>query len=118
MKIYIRQIPGTLTDEVYLLDSNENNDRHVYVQVGEDNILRSIAFSHREGEQSNAKPLFTCQNSFTREIIKAFLKLAKEENIHDTDQNYLQGKVEAMSEHLKDMRTLVFQENTIINKEI
>jgi hypothetical protein len=50
------------------------------------------------------------------QIVKAFVKYSRDKDFKDSNESYTEGKLLATEKHLEDMRTLVFEPQTIINE--
>ena len=121
LHVYLRREPWSLRTEVYI----EGHSDHVHKgdvisAINFNEKGESIATTHvyEPGMVIERKPSFTMDERDIRELIQAFAVLAKEEGVRLPDESFAKGKLEAMSEHLKDMRELVFKPVEISGTEI
>lgn len=75
-------------------------------ETGECIVTQKVVGS---GVEFDAKPTFTLPENILREFIQAFANEAKKNGVEVKSESFAQGKLDAMAEHLKDMRTLVFE---------
>lgn len=118
IKIYLRRHPHSLQTDVFIESHNDNLAKgdtigHWYFDhEGMGTVKREV---YEPGQAHDFKPTMTLDERDLRDVISAFALLAKEENISLPDESFAKGKLESMSEHLSDMRKLVFA--PIINEK-
>jgi len=54
----------------------------------------------------------------TESMMKSLFQAFQERGMKPIEQSYVEGKLEAVQEHLKDMRSLVFEDKEIIINEV
>jgi len=111
MKIYIRQIPATINNEIFIINepagSFKNGDVITFFNFKETGEVIGTQRIHNVGEFMEMKPTMILGERETRELIMAFQVLAKEQDIEVESESRAKGKLEATSEHLKDLRKLL-----------
>lgn len=112
IKIYLRRQPHTAITDVFIEAQGGEVGRgsiigHFNFQEDGQSIISHEVYE--PGVAQDFKPTFILGEMDLRELIQAFAALAKEEGIKLPDESFAKGKLEAISEHLKDMRSLVFE---------
>lgn len=112
IKIYLRRQPHTAITDVFIEAQGGEVRRgdvigHFNFQEDGQSIISHEVYE--PGTLQNFKPTFILGEVDLRELIQAFAVLAKQEGVQLPDESFAKGKLEAVSEHLKDMRSLVFE---------
>jgi hypothetical protein len=108
MKIHVRREPASLSVSVFLYEKSLDGRFITVYNVNESGQLTpSKPQPHDPGTMVDWKPLFTTNEDTWRLLLQEFLSLAKRDGVPMPDENYAKGKLEAQSEHLKDLRTML-----------
>lgn len=110
MKIYIRRHLDTINNEIFFVNrpnTLSKGDVIQFLNFNEKGECINTEKRHDYGMELDMKPTMILPEVETRELIQAFLDVAKEERIDNHNETYAKGKLEAMSDHLKDMRKLL-----------
>lgn len=122
MKIYINEIPGRLSKEVFFVQEPGQNFGSVgsYLTIGKNKEIVSTQIVREDrGSGNYIKPFMIIDDMTLADLVTAFVEYAKRHQIGQESESSAKGKLEAMKAHLEDMRTLVFHpdQHLIINKE-
>lgn len=107
LKLSVREVPGSLNNELFLVNLNSLPGMSVYYTLDSDKQFTAHHFTRNEGEAVPVEPLMVLPDIETKEIIAAFATYAEEHNIDYEGQGVNKGKVEAMKEHIKDLRSML-----------
>lgn len=103
LKVYIHY--GLYSHGLHIMIVDETNpDKPLYAEP--------VNLSFKEAPQScfeDARPTFTFANRLGEQFVKAMVEAADKQGIKPEGQSVIEGKYEAQSKHLEDMRTLVFK---------
>lgn len=111
MKIYIREIPNTIKNEIFFVE--RPND------LKKGDVIRFINFKetgeaiqtekvHDYGVATDEiKPSLILDEMQTRELIMAFSEIAKNRGFEYDSESKAKGKLEATERHLEDLRKLL-----------
>lgn len=105
-KVQINNVPASLLQQVFVYRHGGLNNSQLQYLTSDKGDLRVTT----EPDNGAAiTPLFTCDIRDMTSILKAFVAQANEMGFRNADETYNKGKIEAMSAHLEDMRTIVFE---------
>lgn len=98
-------------NEIFLIEEPgmRQGDVGSYFQLGTDGIVDAIHIVRDVGAIWDVKPFMKLPEDQTRELIQGFLDVARDEGMKPHNESHTEGKLEATSKHLEDMRTLVFK---------
>ena len=112
MKIYIRQIPTTIMNEIYFVHQPKNDfkrgDIIVFFNINLNGEVIAKKQVHEYGlDLKDIKPTMILPEQETRELISAFVDYARKQGLKFDDENKVEGKLEATERHLFDLRQLL-----------
>lgn len=106
-KVKIYENPQKMDFDFYII-SNTPGDVRAYVSDAKNGIMKYL----KEGDAMEG-PSFTLKES----MMKALFYALQEKGMKPKEQSYVEWKLEAVENHLRDMRDLVFGDRHIINIE-
>lgn len=114
IEILIRRQPATLMCDVFLYSdcrSLSKGDVIAFYNFDDKGniVVTHKVYDHGVSHMEDIKPTMTLPEYLLRSFIAGFANKAKQEGIKNNDDSFVKGKLEAVSEHLKDMRALVFK---------
>ena len=111
MKIYIREIPGSMNNEIFFVERPEDlkkGDIMRFINFKENGEAMQVDQAHEYGMNIDGiKPTMILTENQTRELLTAFSILAKEKGFEYDNESKAKGKLEATEKHLEDMRQLL-----------
>ena len=107
MKIHVRREPESLKVSVFLFEKSFDGQQVTVYNVNDKGALIPTRFKYEHGSIPTWEPLFTTDEDTWRLMLQEFLLLAKRDGVPMPDENYAKGKLEATTEHLKDLRTML-----------
>ncbi len=108
MEIHIEESFDTYNKKVWVIE--KSHGKTIYYNIGEDGLVTQTELLHTSDIKASEqmKPFMIMPMGFGEEFIKTFVKAAAFNGIKTENENKLQGRMEAMEEHLGDMRAIVF----------
>ena len=111
MKIYIRQVPMTLSNEIFFVERPNDlkrGDIIRFINFNKNGEASQIEKVHEYGVNiESTKPTMILTEEQTREMIAAFSEIAKTRGFEYDSESKAKGKLEATERHLEDMRKLL-----------
>jgi len=111
MKIYIREIPNTLLNEIFFVNRPNDlkkGDVIQFINFKENGEAVQIEKVHEYGmAMDDIKPTMILPENQTRELLSAFSELAKSNGFEHDSESKAKGKLEATERHLSDLRQLL-----------
>jgi hypothetical protein len=109
-KLHISKIPGSFYDRIYLISEPGHRMGDVGCSIPfndkEDVIEERIV---RDGLQHDYKPFMIVDPDVTMQITQAFIDYGKSRGIEAESESRDKGRLESQTQHLEDMRKLVFK---------
>lgn len=115
IKVLVNRQPASLMCDVYLYSDHQQlnlGDVLFFYSFDAEGSLIETKRVWAPGESMvvGIVPTFVIPESFLRSFIAGFADLAKKQGVPLKSEAYSQGKLEAITDHLKDMRALVFKD--------
>jgi hypothetical protein len=101
LKVAIRRRPESFLSEIYLY-SRRGNDT-VFLTISSP----STVTEHIVTEAGQAIPAFVIPENLVRDLIQGFMSEGQDLGIKLPDESFAQGKLEAQSHHLQDLRKIL-----------
>ena len=96
MKIYIKQIPATIMNEIYLVQEPHNDFRKGdiirFINIKENGEVIATEKVHDYGMRLDMKPTMILNEMETRELIAAFADLSQARGIEPNSESLAKGK--------------------------
>jgi hypothetical protein len=111
MKIYIHQKPGTILNEIFIVEEPTRDFRRgdvlgfLNMKPDGEVIVTQKVYGH--GAELDMKPTMILDEMATRELIAAFAELAKDQGLEPDSESKAKGKLEATERHLADLQKLL-----------
>lgn len=111
LRIQVQPCWDKLEDEIYIFDlpGNTPGDIGHYYTFGENGFTSHATVRGDRGAAWDFKPLMKVNPDFTRELIQAFVQLARDREYKMPDESHMKGKLAATETHLEDMRDIAFR---------
>lgn len=106
MKIFIRQHPDTLNEDLFLFERSDGFVTFYNIDPAGNGLLLTTK-KHNEGQVDEAKPFVTMPDYQMRDFVRAMIGYAREQGFKGADESFAKGKLEATEKHLEDMRLLL-----------
>ncbi len=108
MKIYIRRQFSTFNNEIYFVNEPSSPGLPIeFINIKEDGTAIATRKVFDPGAAQQNPPTLILDEYQTRELIQAFVDIAKEEGIEPSSESKAKGKLEATERHLEDLRKLL-----------
>jgi hypothetical protein len=104
LKVAVRRKPGTLMAEVFFY--SRHGQSLVFYEFATKNGQTTIT-EHKTDDGGAGMPGLVLSEFMLRDIIQGFLDGSKEFGITAPTESFSQGKLEAQSQHLTDLRKLL-----------
>lgn len=108
IKVYIDNSPVVASKRIFIVD--EDNKRRF---VAKPMKLEFVELK----EDVSTEPTIDIPYRYADGFLQALLVAIKDQGIKLPEQSFTEGKLQATEKHLEDMRTLVFEDQKIINVE-
>lgn len=108
LEVKVRQVPGTLNNEIFLFNLHSMPGMSVYYTLEHDKQFTAHHFTRNEGAEAvPIEPFMILPDMETGYIIAAFANYAEEHKIDYAGRGVDKGKVIAQQEHIRDLRKLL-----------
>lgn len=107
MKLIVRRQLSTTGVSLFLYDKSEDGRLLTTYTIKKGALVPHRIEIKDPGMAIDWDPVFTTNEETFREIIQQVANYAQEEGIPLPDENFSKGKLEAQTEHLKDLRILL-----------
>lgn len=104
-KVQLKQLTGLLMWDVLIYQSLPNGDTELFNHLFEGTILPKYG--------AYVEPTFRIPEN----VLPVLMEALSKNGVKLPEKAFIEGKLEATERHLEDMRTLVFQEEIIINEK-
>lgn len=111
-EFFIRDAEWTFSKEVYLIERTANESFLITVDSVKDGDVLIKRTPIKPHEPIQTPPLFRLGMTNAGEILQALQKALDQQHLPKPSEDRMSGQLEAIKEHLKDMRRLVFEPMT------
>lgn|SRR3990167_1123210 len=107
IEIFIRSQPGTVLDELFIVERLEWGKRRMRALQVENNQVVWMEKEIELGSEFPFKPFMVAESSEIRDIVQAFMKQGGAFGIENPSEAKVHGLYESQSRHLDDLRSIL-----------
>lgn len=111
IQIFIRESWDSDAIQIYAATKSENDGKRYALEISgyTDGVLEIQKTELKEAEYREIKPLLSFNHHYGKEWLQAIRKALDDYGVPKDSESRLEGKLEATTQHLQDMRRLVFK---------